>query len=110
MRKPDRVGTREPALPVRADIDASRLYLRSFIACVLLLVTFNLPALLLTSVRPEQFLSRMKLIFGLMAWVATILAVQRRQRLLGPSLNYWDEAAAFFALGLACSIALRFMA
>lgn len=110
MRRPDRVDVQEPSQPVKACLDpSSRIYVRSFLTCAFLLLAFNLPGLLLTSMRPEGFLSRMKLTFGLMAWVTMAFAVQRKQRLLASSLNYWDEAGAFFALALACSVALRIM-
>ena len=111
MREPDRVGAQEPSQPVKAYLDsASRIYVRSFLTCVLVLLAFNLPGFLLTSMRLEEFLSRMMLFLSVMAGVMMVSALRRGQRLLGPSLNYWDEAAAFYALGLACSVALRVMA
>lgn len=107
MTEPDRVGAPESTHPMKASLDPlSRLHIRSFVTCVLILLAFNLSLLLVASFQPRPILSRMKLIFGVMAWVTTILAARQKQRPLGPSLNLWDEAAAFLALALACSVSL----
>ena len=106
MRDPDRAAAPVPARLVGSRLDpSSRLCVRSFLGCVLLLLAFSLPYFILGPSQPGAGLYRMKLVFGTMGWVLVILAVQQGRRPLGPSLNRWDEAAAFFGLALACSVA-----
>lgn len=84
----------------------SRSYLRLFVLHIGILVGLNLPSLVMISSQPRATLSRLMLLFGVTAGALALLAVQQRQRFLSPGLNLWDEAAAFLALGCACSVAL----
>ena len=92
---------------MKAGLDPlSSFHVRSFRRGVLILAAFNLPLVFSASFEMETFLSRMRLAFALVGWAAAVIAVRQRQPFMAPSLNLWDEAAGFLALGLGCSLAL----
>lgn len=99
---PPGVSRRQAVLPGQASLDALwRAHVRSFTSCLLIFLFLNVPTLIFSVAGLERFLSRMSVLFSVVAGVAAVLAARSRQRVLSASLTLWDEAAAFLARAIA---------
>jgi hypothetical protein len=68
--------------------------------CRRLLVSLALLIFWAMVLSPQGFWVGVAVMSGVSASIAAIFALLRRERLLAPSLNYWDEAMAF--VGVHC--------
>ena len=68
--------------------------------CRRLFVSLALLTLWAKMLSPQAFWVGVAVMSGVCALIAATFALLRRERLLAPSLNYWDEAMAF--VGVHC--------
>jgi hypothetical protein len=85
----------------------SRWHLRTFGGQVMFLAVIGLPALLVDGAEPALYLTQLRTMFGLSAFLLLALATISRRPLPRSHLCIWDHAMGFQLLKLGCALALR---
>jgi hypothetical protein len=85
----------------------SSLHLRVFAGQVVLLVLCCTPALLIDQNAPVLFISLLRTVSGLTAFILLIFGFFVKKQTPEPGLGPWDHCLGFVLLQLGCSIALH---